>query len=162
MNVPNLHQLAADIIEWQDETFPGGEPEGCFNHLYEEVTEELASNPYDIEEQADCFFLIIALATRCGYSLDDFCAAIADKLTKNKSRTWGPPDQYGVIHHVDDAARVESKKERVMCFRMTFDLFNRWGWRNLWWCVRYRRAGYRIPWRYVVLDTLRHARVESD
>jgi hypothetical protein len=84
---------------WSEETFgPSRErgPIGALKHLAKEAG-EAQEKPWDIEEYADCLFLVFDSARRAGFSYDDLSRAAFAKLEKNKLRVWGdwrlaPPD----------------------------------------------------------------------
>lgn len=65
-------------------------------HLLEEVN-ELAEDPSDGEEMADCFILLMNLAEMHGH---DLMTEAQKKMDKNRARKWGKPDERGVCHHV--------------------------------------------------------------
>lgn len=84
---------------WANATFAadgGYRGPGIVAHLAKEVA-ELAENPRDMEELADCMLLLFHLAHQNGGNLQ---AAIARKLEINKRRKWGKPDAQGVVEHV--------------------------------------------------------------
>lgn len=93
-----LSFVAYEIVQWQRETFRHqGVPETA-HHLKEEAV-ELERNPYDEEEMADVFFLLLAVADRAGV---DLAQAAAAKLEENRRRKWElQPD--GSHRHVKDA-----------------------------------------------------------
>lgn len=91
--------VVSQIGTWADETFaPDGDYRGpsIVAHLAKEVR-ELAENPRDMEELADCVILLCHLAHQNGGNLQ---AAIARKFEINKRRKWGQPDVDGVVEHV--------------------------------------------------------------
>ncbi len=96
--VPSLDELSEEINAWQLVTFPHANAASKCAHLAKEVL-ELAKNPTDPEELADCFFLIAGMAHVAGV---DLAAAVHDKLVVNKARKWGKPDAHGVVEHVRD------------------------------------------------------------
>ena len=79
-----LGAIVADHLAWTRKTFPDQTPESVMGHLQREL-EELAANPYDGEEQADCVMLLLALADRTGV---DPAAELEQKLEINKARRW--------------------------------------------------------------------------
>lgn len=91
---------------WQDATFPAATPHSAATHLAKEIREVLhAVNgqvPHDalMEEVVDCWFLLLQLRRSLGVTPDAFRAAVMAKLAKNKARTWGKPDDDGVVEHV--------------------------------------------------------------
>lgn len=80
----SFEQLHANHIAWVRETFPDESILDQIKHLKEEV-EELESVPGDPEEWADALMLVLAGADNAGV---DIFTAFAEKLKKNKSRTW--------------------------------------------------------------------------
>lgn len=79
--------------EWSQETFgldTERGPSGPLNHLLKEVKEAL-ENPKDLEEYADCVFLIFDAARRAGFTYTDVTQACFRKLEKNKTRKWAKP-----------------------------------------------------------------------
>ena len=95
-----LDSVAEEACEWGDKQFGGAYEQvpATVAHLRKEV-EELSENPYDSEEQADCFLLICHTAHRARTPL----AVVAyKKLQKNKTRKWGEPNEDGVIEHIRD------------------------------------------------------------
>lgn len=97
-----MRELFEETHEWAEATFSRGQvrrPENSIRHLHKEVLELLAA-PYDSEEYADCFLLLMDAAQIAGHSYDDTVAAIRRKFEINKARTWGPTGADGVIEHV--------------------------------------------------------------
>lgn len=92
----DLNTLQRELGEWADETFPGETYINNVTHLRREI-EELAANPTDPIEAADCAMLLLVIAHRQGYSLLE---AIREKQQINQAREWGPPDAEGVREHV--------------------------------------------------------------
>lgn len=86
--------------EWAEATFPHSTPESIVAHLRREV-EELATAVAEREgiiwEASDCALLLLHLAHKRGFSLDE---AARSKLETNRLRTWGRPDAEGVVEHV--------------------------------------------------------------
>lgn len=98
-----LNEVARICGAWANATFA---PDGGYRgqsivaHLAKEVI-ELAENPHDMVELADCALLLFHLAHQNDGNLQ---AAIAQKLEINKRRKWDKPDANGVVEHV----RVET------------------------------------------------------
>jgi hypothetical protein len=93
--------------EWSQATFGADHvrgPIGPLKHLEKEAR-ECQAEPYDLEEKADCLFLIFDATRRSGRSLDSLLEAAEQKLAKNKSRSWPSmaPDDCA-IEHIPDAA----------------------------------------------------------
>ena len=55
-------------------------------------------------EAADCLLLLMHHAHKSGYSLQ---RAARDKFEMLKTRTWGEPDEQGVVEHV----RIEDERK---------------------------------------------------
>lgn len=89
--------LIKEINEWQDKTFPDANPYSIFSHMVKEFV-ELRDNINDPMEQADIFILLVGLAHNTNVNL---MQAVKEKLEINKNRTWGKPDENGVIEHID-------------------------------------------------------------
>lgn len=88
---------------WSDTTFGlHNSPEGCIAHLAKEV-KELAANPYDLTEQADCLMLLLDANRRSGFTADDLLAAAWDKLEVCRGREWAKPGADGSVEHVRHA-----------------------------------------------------------
>lgn len=98
-----LNAIVRECGIWADTTFA---PEGDYRgssivaHLKKEV-DELAADPGDMEEIADCFLLLCHLAHQNRGNLQ---IAVARKFAINKRRTWGKPDKDGVVEHVRESA----------------------------------------------------------
>ena len=92
--------------EWSRRTFGSDTsrgPIGPLKHLAKEVNETLAA-PNDLEEYADCLFLLFDASRRAGFGYDDLLNAAWDKLEKNKAREWptpGPGDE--PVEHIRNA-----------------------------------------------------------
>ena len=71
-------------------------PRSIVEHLSREV-QELRQEPTDLEEMADVFMLLVGLSDG-----RDLVGAVRAKLEKNKGRTWGQPDEDGVVEHTAD------------------------------------------------------------
>ena len=107
----SFEELFNEITEWQDETFGNhGNPIPAFFHLEKEIQElKLAlqsnNNKECINEIADCFLLLIGIFKRKFRQLDDIDLVnlINEKLQVNKKRTWGQPDEKGVIEHIKES-----------------------------------------------------------
>lgn len=111
--VSDFAAFAADVQQWQRETFPGGSAIGAVNHLLEEAGEladELErhretgdDNALGLaeEEAADVLLLLIAVAGLVGF---DLLAAARTKMVKNRQRIWeSTPNRRGYRKHIDQA-----------------------------------------------------------
>jgi NTP pyrophosphatase (non-canonical NTP hydrolase) len=92
------------ITKWQDETFPDASAFSKVEHLKEEVEElsiDVAINGLGMKmEFADCVMLLFGAAAKCGMSYEDCCNAVDEKMSINRKRKWGKPDENGVVKHV--------------------------------------------------------------
>lgn len=93
--------LFRDYCAWADATFPTDTPKSIATHLGREVR-ELAADPSDPREIADCFLLAAYLAHKQGISL---LAAARAKFAEIQTRQWGEPDAEGVVEHIRSAPR---------------------------------------------------------
>jgi dCMP deaminase len=93
---PTLDSVIREVNEWQAVTFPRATPASVVEHLRREVN-ELIADPTNTSELADVVFLAVGLAYELGV---DLAAVVADKLAINRARTWGQPDEHGVVEHV--------------------------------------------------------------
>ena len=85
--------------EWSDKTFGIREPKAPLHHLKKEV-QEVIDQPYDIQEYADCFLLLMDSARIAGFNMDDLYFASFEKFMINQNRQWGKPDENGVVEHI--------------------------------------------------------------
>lgn len=94
--VPNsLDDLREESIAFANRTFGSGRERrpSIIEHLKDELI-ELGDEPNDVEEMADVFLLLAHLSDGV-----DLAGAVRAKLTKNLNRTWGKPDERGVVRH---------------------------------------------------------------
>lgn|SRR5574337_662218 len=93
------------ITNWQYETFPNDSALSKIYHLKEEVEELIIDvaidGPGKTLEFADCFMLLYGAAAKSGMSYKDICQAVDEKMSINKLRKWGKPDENGVVKHVE-------------------------------------------------------------
>jgi hypothetical protein len=78
---------------WSQATFGNDAsrgPRGPLLHLQKEVAECL-EDPMDVEEYADCVFLVFDACRRAGFSFNDLRIAINRKLKTNMARRWPSP-----------------------------------------------------------------------
>lgn len=98
----DLIHFQIEVGGWAEETFPQSTEESCSEHLRREIREFRQSGDtregYDAEELADCFLIILHLAHKLNISLEEVARA---KFEKNKTRTWGKPDAFGVVEHIE-------------------------------------------------------------
>lgn len=85
------------VGQWSAATFAVQTPESKIAHLMREV-QELAANPADPSEMADCLILLCGIAEMAGV---DLLAAARAKMAINRARQWGEPDESGVQSHIE-------------------------------------------------------------
>lgn len=92
------------ITEWQQETFPAATTASKVAHLVSETMELdeaiFKNHPERRLEFADCIFLLYGAAKSDGMTYWDICNAISEKFEINKKRTWGKPDERGIVNHI--------------------------------------------------------------
>lgn len=92
------------ITKWQDETFKKATSLSKMAHLKEEIEElilDLKNNDVNKRKEfADCFILLFGAAASDGMSHDDICYEIDEKMKTNYARTWGKPNDDGVVNHI--------------------------------------------------------------
>lgn len=100
-------ELFEEITQWQDTTFQKSTASSRAKHLKKEIEElikELERKPViavlSESEFADCFFLLFGAAKAYGMTYEDIQQCIRKKFKINKDRTWGKPDENGVVEHV--------------------------------------------------------------
>jgi NTP pyrophosphatase (non-canonical NTP hydrolase) len=106
-----------EITKWQKETFGKATPISKLIHLagpnpkgeIEELINSIGDEDHTIDhkkitatrmEFADCFFLLFGSAAAYGMDYQDCIDSIQQKFEINKKRTWGTPDENGVVNHV--------------------------------------------------------------
>ena len=94
-------KLQDDIGVFTDRVFGHSTPEAKAMHLAEEA-HEAAADPQDMLEWADCTILLLDAVRKAGYSTEDLYQAVIRKMEINKNRTWGEPDENGVVRHVKE------------------------------------------------------------
>lgn len=101
-----LTNLQYGIGTWGEKVFGVGDPLAIIKHMRDEV-EELDDAQIDapniltykqMEEAADIAILLLQYAHRKGFDLGKM---IEEKHTINLARKWGPPDERGVVRHVE-------------------------------------------------------------
>lgn len=100
----SLVYLNDRLSEWSQKTFGSDterSPQYPANHLILE-SKELAENPNDETECADCLILLLDINRRAGRTLEDLLIAAHNKQDINEKRTWGKPDENGVIRHTNE------------------------------------------------------------
>jgi dATP/dGTP diphosphohydrolase len=97
-----IQGLQDQLKAWSDETFGSHERRlGMIAHLKREC-DELAEDPGDIKEMADCFLLLLDIAAHGGYSVADLMKAASAKFTECKKRKWGSVQEDGSVEHIKD------------------------------------------------------------
>lgn len=98
-----LDSLRNQVHDWHRRAFPDAAALPCALHLLEEA-QELVDAIRDgegtervAEEAADVLMLLFGLERVGGFHL---VHAGFHKLTRNRRRTYGPPDENGVRRHV--------------------------------------------------------------
>lgn len=101
------------ITKWQNETFPTSTAASRIAHLRDEINEldtavSLESFVKNDDpsrdmrlELADCFTLLFGVASSLGFTFSEIDDIVIEKFEINKARTWGEPDERGVVNHVD-------------------------------------------------------------
>lgn len=97
----NLQIIVDDIAKFSDETFGVDRPfTAPLHHLKKEVDEVIESG--ELEEYADCLLLLCDSFRKRHPELDadDLIESAYQKIKVCRQRTWGKPDQNGVIEHI--------------------------------------------------------------
>jgi len=89
------------IAEWSKKTFRNSTILSNIKHLRDEL-DEIEESSDDIEEWADAIILYMNAAHLSGHSMDDILIAVHKKFEKNKNRSWGEPDERGVVKHINE------------------------------------------------------------
>jgi NTP pyrophosphatase (non-canonical NTP hydrolase) len=103
-----LQKLMDEIREWSDATF--GERQRTIpilHHLIKEVPEaiEACKNPKNdngVYELADCFMLLLDACNHYDVDAAMLITYTYNKLSVNRKRKWGMPDENGVIEHIQE------------------------------------------------------------
>lgn len=103
---PILNEAWRDVIDWQRAQFPAGTLAGAAAHLHKEAAEVRSAVELEeareviLEEAADCFFMVARVADMLGCGPHEFADFVANKLAKNRARTWPTaPNAEGVYAH---------------------------------------------------------------
>ena len=97
--VADVDVLQAEIDAWARRTFPDSNLRSKFAHLRDEL-DEILERPGDSHEWADALILLIQAAAFAGHSFSGLLSAVRAKHEINLGRTWGKPDERGVVKHV--------------------------------------------------------------
>ena len=116
-----LDQFWYELSVWSQQTFGSDEvrgPEGPLKHLVKEVLCEILGddrtevdnylscpgpndkNLHDLGEYADLLFLVFDATRRAGFTYEQLCKAVEDKLAVNKARKWSAPSATDPVEHV--------------------------------------------------------------
>jgi len=85
----HLQKEAKELTEALKEFYSGGMPTLEF---IEDTNKEFA----------DVLILLMDAACHYGLNADQLLTVAFNKLEENKSRTWGTPDENGVVEHIRD------------------------------------------------------------
>ena len=94
-----MDKLQKALYEWASNQFKGQSISGKFSHLRKEIN-ELEEDQTDVMEYADCYMLLMDIASNNNILLSDIHAAAKRKLEINKKRKWGKQNKDGSIEHV--------------------------------------------------------------
>jgi hypothetical protein len=94
-----MNKLQKDLHQWASNQFKGQPISGKFSHLRKEIN-ELEEDQKDVMEYADCYMLLMDIASNNNILLSDIHAAAERKLEINKTRKWGKQNKDGSIEHV--------------------------------------------------------------
>jgi hypothetical protein len=101
-------QLQAEVAVWARETFGESTIAAKFHHFIKELV-EIAEHPGDVTEWADAFLILMDAATLAGFTMDEVLEACKAKHAINLTRTWGEPDENGVVEHVRDEPPIDAE-----------------------------------------------------
>jgi len=103
----DINDLQFDLKSWTEKQFPQRTTSSILAHLRKE-TEEVEGDPKDIMEYADCMMLLLDAASYNGVRASDILTACYTKLSINKKRNWGSPNDQGFVEHVKDVVNQET------------------------------------------------------
>lgn len=107
-----VQELQTRILHFQQRHFPDQPLSGKLKHCQKEIDEILA-DPSDIIEWADAFILLLGAAAKQFFTVSDLVEAAHAKLDVCETRKWGPADEEGVHHHIEEGA--PSTGSAVVC-----------------------------------------------
>ena len=94
-----MNELQKALYIWASKQFKGQPISGKFSHLRKEIN-ELEADQKDVMEYADCYMLLMDIASNNGILLSDIHTAAQEKLEINKIRKWGKQNKDGSVEHV--------------------------------------------------------------
>jgi Protein of unknown function (DUF550) len=107
MKIKDIQTLQYEQGRWAQGNFPTQTVVSKIKHLRREV-DELLANPHDRSEMADCFLLLLDIASRQNMTVAQLVEIAAQKLEINRRRQWGRPDAEGVCEHIrEEVAKAE-------------------------------------------------------
>lgn len=95
-DVSLLTNFQETVGEWASTTFPEATNQSRIEHMRMEI-EELKLEPSDPMEAADILLLLLDHAYHNNY---DLLTAGKKKFKIIQGRTWGPPNDMGVVEHI--------------------------------------------------------------
>ena len=100
-------RLFRGIHEWSTQTFADERLPDVLAHLLHEVREELIPDPYEIDEYADVYLLLLDALAHAGFEYCALILAAQTKLEINKKRKWGKPNAQGFVEHLREPEAVD-------------------------------------------------------
>jgi NTP pyrophosphatase (non-canonical NTP hydrolase) len=107
MNDQEVQKLMDELREWGDATFGDRQnPIGIAAHLVREAKELheailRSDSVNDWMELADCFILLLEVASHLGVDVNKLVWLARKKLEVNKRRKWGKPEADGSVQHIE-------------------------------------------------------------
>jgi len=106
MNDQEVQKLMDELREWGDATFGDKQnPSGIAAHLVREAKELhdailRSDSGNDWMELADCFILLLEVASHLGVDVFTLVCLARRKFEVNKRRKWGEPEADGSVQHI--------------------------------------------------------------
>lgn len=95
-----LERFQIETHRWSNQTFGANRPpDGAIAHLLKEVKDELAIEPFNSMEYADCLMLLLDAASNAGISITTILDVAWEKLEINRQREWSEIQDDGTIEH---------------------------------------------------------------
>ncbi len=100
-------ELMTETHKWADERFNNPSINTVALHVQLEAKELYDAIRFNFAEQdvkmefADCFILLLQVASRYGMTFDDLLKVANEKFEINKTRKWASPDAAGIFQHID-------------------------------------------------------------